>query len=83
MGKSARRTAECGCAAANVLGYFRENVFNTKTERNYLSDRAYRSLLSAIVSGEILEARIADEVADAMKTWVLSKGATRVVLDED
>ncbi|MCX6993861.1 MAG: glutamine synthetase III [Kiritimatiellaeota bacterium] len=76
MVKSAKKTAACGCAAANVPDYFGENVFNTKTMRNYLSNRAYRSLLSTIVSGENLDAGIADEVADAMKTWALSKGAT-------
>ncbi|MFH1476809.1 MAG: glutamine synthetase III [Verrucomicrobiota bacterium] len=76
MVKSAKKTAACERAAANVSDYFGENVFNTKTMRNYLSNRAYRSLLATIVSGENLDAGIADEVADAMKTWALSKGAT-------
>ena len=76
MVKSAKKTAACGCVAANVSDYFGENVFNTKTMRKYLSNRAYRSLLSTIVSGKNLDAGISDEVADAMMTWALSKGVT-------
>ncbi len=55
---------------------FGENVFSIKNMRNYLSDKAYRSLRSTILSGLSLDPTIADEVADAMKTWALSKGAT-------
>ena len=55
---------------------FGENVFSLKTMRNYLSERAYKSLASTIVNGSALNPAIADEVADAMKTWALEKGAT-------
>jgi len=44
--------------------------------RDYLSEDAYKSLASTICRGETLDAKIADEVADAMKTWALEKGAT-------
>ncbi len=56
--------------------FFGEDVFSLKTMRNYLSERAYKSLASTICEGQTLEASIADEVADAMKTWALEKGAT-------
>ncbi len=52
------------------------DVFNLKTMRDYLSDKAYRSLLSTIKEGALIDPDIADEVADAMKIWALSKGAT-------
>ncbi len=55
---------------------FGENVFSIKTMRNYLSENAYQSLVSTIVRGQPLNPAIADEVADAMKTWALEKGAT-------
>jgi glutamine synthetase len=55
---------------------FGENVFSIKNMRNYLSEKAYQSLLSTICIGESLDPSIADEVADAMKTWALLKGAT-------
>lgn len=52
------------------------NVFSLKNMRNYLSDKAYRSLLATIREGRSIDASIADEVADAMKSWAVSKGAT-------
>ncbi len=55
---------------------FGENVFSLKTMRNYLSERAYKSLASTIVNGTALNPAIADEVADAMKTWAVEKGAS-------
>jgi glutamine synthetase len=61
---------------ADVSQFFGENVFSLKTMRNYLSDSAYKSLCATITKGQNLEAGIANEVADAMKTWALSKGAT-------
>ncbi|HQL40941.1 MAG TPA: glutamine synthetase III, partial [Candidatus Omnitrophota bacterium] len=53
-----------------------ENVFSLKVMRNYLSEPAYKSLSTTIRTGGTLDPSIADEVADAMKTWALSKGAT-------
>jgi glutamine synthetase len=66
------KTTEC----STKLGQFGENVFSIKTMRNYLSERAYQSLVSTILKGDALDASIADEVADAMKTWAMEKGAT-------
>ncbi|MFH1836894.1 MAG: glutamine synthetase III [Candidatus Omnitrophota bacterium] len=59
-----------------VSDYYGENVFNLKTMRNYLSDKAYKNLLAAAREGGSIDPSIADEVADAMKTWALAKGAT-------
>ena len=56
--------------------YFGENVFSLKVMQNYLSEKAYKSLSNTIKSGGTLDPDIADEVADAMKTWAISKGAT-------
>ena len=53
-----------------------ENVFSPKVMRNYLSEKAYASLMKTISEGSALDASIADEVAEAMKTWALEKGAT-------
>jgi len=61
---------------ANVMDYFGENVFSIKTMRNYLSEDVYKSLMATIVEGRTLDARIADDVAEAMKTWALERGAT-------
>ncbi len=55
---------------------FGENVFSIKTMRNYLSEATYASLISTIRQGQRLDAAIADDVAEAMKTWAVEKGAT-------
>ncbi|MFZ4395248.1 MAG: glutamine synthetase III [Kiritimatiellia bacterium] len=68
-------SSSCTCGTTK-LGQFGANVFSLKTMRNYLSENAYQKLVSTIVKGEALDHSIADEVADAMKTWALEKGAT-------
>ena len=60
----------------SVPQYYGENVFSLKAMRNYLSEKAYKSLSETIKNGGKLDANIADEVAEAMKTWAVSKGAT-------
>ncbi|MDP8264480.1 MAG: glutamine synthetase III [Candidatus Aceula lacicola] len=59
-----------------VADFYGENVFSLKVMRNYLSEKAYKSLSVTIRQGGTLDSSIADEVADAMKTWAVSKGAT-------
>ena len=59
-----------------VTEFYGENVFSLKNMRNYLSDKAYRSLMATIREGRSIDPSIADEVADAMKSWAVSKGAT-------
>jgi len=63
-------------AEKNPIEMFGENVFSIKVMRNYLSESAYKSLLATVCKGETLDPSIADEVADAMKTWAIEKGAT-------
>ncbi len=60
----------------SVADFYGENVFSLKVMRNYLSERAYKSLSNTISAGGMLDPDIADEVADAMKTWAVAKGAT-------
>ncbi len=59
-----------------IPDFYGENVFSLKVMRNYLSDKAYKSLRATIQSGGKVDPGIADEVADAMKTWSVKKGAT-------
>lgn len=60
----------------SIADFYGENVFSLKTMRNYLSESAYKSLKTTIQTGGTIDPLIADEVADAMKTWAVSKGAT-------
>jgi glutamine synthetase len=69
----------CGCDSTfseHLPEYFGQNVFNLKAMREYLSPKAYASIEKTIKEGGKLEAAIADEVAEAMKKWAISKGAT-------
>jgi len=59
-----------------IPDFYGENVFSLKVMRNYLSEAAYKTLSTTIRTGDTLDPNIADEVADAMKTWAVSKGAT-------
>jgi glutamine synthetase len=60
----------------NLIELYGENVFSMKLMRKCLSEATYKSLVATIKTGKILDAGIADEVAEAMKGWAVSKGAT-------
>ncbi len=53
-----------------------EDVFSLKVMKELISKSAYNKLRDTIKKGSAIDASIADEVAAAMKTWALSKGAT-------
>lgn len=59
-----------------VPEYYGKHVFSLKVMRNYLSEGAFKSLSATIKEGGALDPKIAAEVADAMKTWAVAKGAT-------
>ena len=59
-----------------VSTYFASNVFDLEKMRKYLSGNAFQQVVSAAESGRKIDRAIADEVATAMKTWALEKGAT-------
>tara|TARA_R110001583_G_scaffold145096_1_gene297135 strand:+ start:85634 stop:87820 length:2187 start_codon:yes stop_codon:yes gene_type:complete len=55
---------------------FGENVFNENTMRQYLTDAAFKGVMSAIDHGTKIDRKIADQVSSSMKEWALSKGVT-------
>ncbi len=55
---------------------FGENVFSPKIMRQYLSSDTWESLRRTAKEGAPFDPAITDEVACAMKTWAMSKGAT-------
>lgn len=60
----------------NPTELFGEKVFSMRVMREHLSEATVKSLESTIKAGKSLNAKIADEVAEAMKEWAVSKGAT-------
>ena len=55
---------------------FAEYVFTPHTMKQYLSKGAYKQVTAAIERGESINRKVADQVAEAMKTWAVEKGAT-------
>ncbi|GAA4409457.1 glutamine synthetase III [Nibrella viscosa] len=62
--------------AERVGDYYGSNTFNNEVMRALLSPEAYLKITEAIETGGRIDREIADEVANAMKAWAVSKGAT-------
>ncbi len=60
----------------NVTEIFGSNVFNDEVMKNLLPKEVYHSLRRTIDTGAPLDSSIASVVANAMKDWAVSKGAT-------
>ena len=60
----------------NVTELFGSNVFNDEVMKNLLPKEVYLSLRRTIDTGAPLDSSIASAVANAMKDWAVSKGAT-------
>ncbi|HHQ44921.1 MAG TPA: glutamine synthetase type III [Candidatus Altiarchaeales archaeon] len=58
------------------MDHFGENVFNLKSMREFLPAKVFKALKATIENGDPLPEGIADEVAEGMKDWAMSKGAT-------
>ncbi len=52
------------------------NVFNEERMLQFLTKDAYESVKGAILSGTKIDRKIADQVAEGMKAWAISMGAT-------
>ena len=57
-------------------GLFGSNTFNLGVMKETLSLEAYTSLVDTLENGAKLNPSIADEVAEEMKKWAVSHGAT-------
>ena len=55
---------------------FGANVFNENRMLQYLTKDALASVKGAIVTGSKIDRKISDQVAEAMKGWAISMGAT-------
>lgn len=71
-----RQPVEVTTPSELISDYFGENVFNQKAMMKFLTQEAYDSVMEAIVQGNRIDRKIADQVASSMKAWALSKGAT-------
>jgi glutamine synthetase len=63
-------------SSAKVTSIFNENVFTLKTAREYLSDEAYKSLVTSIRGGKKIDRVVANQIANGIRAWAESKGVT-------
>jgi glutamine synthetase len=59
-----------------ITGIFGENVFSLKTAREFLSDEAYKSLVSSIKSQNKIDRKMGDQIASGLKAWAETKHVT-------
>jgi len=71
-----RTPVEVTLPSNKVSEFFGENVFGLDAMREYLSEEAFNSVMSAIEQGSRIDRKMADQVAASMKSWANSKGAT-------
>ncbi len=87
MSSSVRKQAIAAIAAAAcveneevkelaITEIYGQDVFSVKVMKDYLPKDTYKKLLSTIRKGVAIDASIADDVANAMKQWAISKGAS-------
>lgn len=62
--------------SAKITGVFGESVFTIKTAREYLSDEAYKSLVTSIKGGKKIDRTVAGQIASGMRAWAESRGVT-------
>ena len=62
--------------ADDATGHYGEDVFGTDAMRRWLPESVFSQLQATIERGEALNPEIAGDVANAMKSWALSRGAT-------
>jgi glutamine synthetase len=72
--------AESGAGSAvgssKITSIFGENVFTVKTAREFLSDDAYKSLVTSIKGGKKIDRSNAGSIANGMRAWAEAKGVT-------
>jgi glutamine synthetase len=71
-----RKPVEVNLPSRKISEYYGSNVFGVEAMRATLSSDNFKKLQHSIKTGLKIERSVADDVAAAMKTWAISKGAT-------
>jgi glutamine synthetase len=61
-----------------VSDFYGMNVFDRPKMKKYLSKEAYKAVNDAIDHGTPIDRKMADQVAQGMKSWALENGATHI-----
>jgi glutamine synthetase len=59
-----------------VSDYYGMLVFDQPKMKKYLSKEAYNAVMDAIDNGTTIDRKMADQIAQGMKSWALENGAT-------
>ncbi len=59
-----------------VSNYYGRLVFDQEKMKKYLSDEAFNAVMDAIDNGTTIDRKMADQIAQGMKSWALENGAT-------
>jgi len=62
--------------SAKITAIFGENVFTHKTARQYLSDEAFKSLMSSVKAAQKIDRAVGHQIANGIRAWAESKGVT-------
>lgn len=65
-----------GDTANRIPSLFGSMVFNERAMEQYVPEHAMRAWRQCLKSGQQLPLNVANDIADAMKTWALERGAT-------
>jgi len=71
-----RSIPEVNLPSNKLSDFYASNVFDKKKMKEYLSKEAFDSVNDSTIHGSRIEREIAEQVASAMKSWAMSKGAT-------
>jgi glutamine synthetase len=61
-----------------VSDFYGKSVFDRPKMKKYLSKEAYKAVIDAIDNGTPIDRKMADQVAQGMKSWALENGATHL-----
>jgi len=62
--------------STKITAIFGENVFTLKTARQFLSDEAFKSLVSSIKAAQRIDRAMGHQIANGIRAWAESKGVT-------
>jgi len=65
-----------GYGDQKVTSLFASNVFTTKAQREYLSDEAYKSIITSVKTGSKIDRKMAEQIANGMKAWAMERGVS-------
>lgn len=62
--------------SSKITAIFGSNVFTLKTAREFLSDEAYKSLVSSTKASQKIDRSMANQIANGVRAWAETKGVT-------